>query len=216
MVFFHGDMHPGNFFINKNGKLVPIDFGIMGRLKIADRLFLARLLQAILKKDYLLVAKLHKEKGMLPENKSIHSFALAIRSISTPILDKTLEQISLGNLLGQLFGLAHKWELNIQPQFLLLQKTMVMAEGIGRQLNPNADMWNIARPMVSDWLKSNTLTNARFNEFLDDFIKIAYKFPKIIEKIENEEKPQINSLSQKYYIILFTAIISFVIGSILF
>ena len=215
--FFHGDMHPGNFFINSSGQLIPIDFGIMGRLNISDRLFLARLLKAILDRDFLLVAKLHKEKGMLPDNQSINAFALAVRSISTPILDKKLGQISLGSLLGQLFSLAHRWELDIQPQFLLLQKTMVMAEGIGRQLNPDADMWEIARPMVTSWLTSNALTNNKFTEIVEDLKIISNKLPKIIDKLDNNKEPVINvSLFQKNSFLLITAIISFVIGSILF
>ena len=210
-------MHPVNFFINTSGQLIPIDFGIMGRLNISDRLFLARLLKAVLDKNFLLVAKLHKEKGMLPNYQSINAFALAVRSISIPILDKKLGQISLGSLLGQLFSLAHRWELDIQPQFLLLQKTMVMAEGIGRQLNPNADMWEIARPMVSRWLSSNAFTSNKFTEVIENLKLISDKLPKFIDQIDSEKKPVINvSLFQKNYLVFIIAIISFVFGSIFF
>ena len=123
--FFHADMHPGNVFIIPNGQIVPVDFGIMGRLKVSDRVFLARLLKSILEHNFLKVAKLHVDKGILPPDKSIESFAQEIRSISTPILNKKLGQISLGNLLGELFSLASKWKLNIQPQFLLLHLLMI-------------------------------------------------------------------------------------------
>ena len=195
--FFHADMHPGNIFINSEGKLVPVDFGIMGRLKISDRIFLAKLLKAILDKNFDEVAKLHIDNGMLPANTSISGFAQAVRSISTPILDKELGQISLGNLLGQLFSMANKWQINIQPQFLLLQKTMVMAEGVGRQISPETNMWEMSRPMISEWLTSQKFRNEQFQEILSDIALAAHKIPKIIEKLENIDLNK-NRNSKKY------------------
>ena len=182
--FFHADMHPGNVFINPNGKIVPVDFGIMGRLKVSDRVFLARLLKSILEHNFLKVAQLHFDKGILPPDKSIESFAQEIRSISTPILNKKLGQISLGNLLGELFSLASKWKLNIQPQFLLLQKTMVMAEGIGRQLNPDTDMWVMSKPLVNDWLYSTDLKIKYAEEIYMDINMAGKKIPEIIDKLD--------------------------------
>ena len=182
--FFHADMHPGNVFINPNGKIVPVDFGIMGRLKVSDRVFLARLLKSILENNFLKVAQLHFDKGILPPDKSIESFAQEIRSISTPILNKKLGQISLGNLLGELFSLASKWRLNIQPQFLLLQKTMVMAEGIGRQLNPDTDMWVMSKPLVNDWLYSTDLKIKYAEEIYMDINMAGKKIPEIIDKLD--------------------------------
>ena len=181
--FFHADMHPGNVFIIPNGQIVPVDFGIMGRLKVSDRVFLARLLKSILEHNFLKVAKLHVDKGILPPDKSIESFAQEIRSISTPILNKKLGQISLGNLLGELFSLASKWKLSIQPQFLLLQKTMVMAEGIGRQLNPDTDMWVMSKPLVNDWLSSNDLKIKYAEEIYMDINMAGKKLPAIIDKL---------------------------------
>ena len=181
--FFHADMHPGNVFIIPNGQIVPVDFGIMGRLKVSDRVFLARLLKSILEHNFLRVAKLHVDKGILPPDKSIESFAQEIRSISTPILNKKLGQISLGNLLGELFSLASKWKLSIQPQFLLLQKTMVMAEGIGRQLNPDTDMWVMSKPLVNDWLSSNDLKIKYAEEIYMDINMAGKKLPAIIDKL---------------------------------
>ena len=181
--FFHADMHPGNVFIIPNGQIVPVDFGIMGRLKVSDRVFLARLLKSILEHNFLKVAKLHVDKGILPPDKSIESFAQEIRSISTPILNKKLGQISLGNLLGELFSLASKWKLSIQPQFLLLQKTMVMAEGIGRQLNPDTDMWVMSKPLVNDWLSSNDLKIKYAEEIYMDINMAGKKLPGIIDKL---------------------------------
>ena len=190
-------MHPGNIFINSEGKLVPVDFGIMGRLKISDRIFLAKLLKAILDKNFDEVAKLHIDNGMLPANTSVSGFAQAVRSISTPILDKELGQISLGNLLGQLFSMANKWQINIQPQFLLLQKTMVMAEGVGRQISPETNMWEMSRPMISEWLTSQKFRNEQFQEILSDIALAAHKIPKILEKLENIDLNK-NRNSRKY------------------
>ena len=182
--FFHADMHPGNVFVSSESVIVPVDFGIMGRLKVSDRIFLARLLKSILDRDFLKVAQLHFDKGILPPSASIESFAQEIRSISLPLLDKTIGQISLGNLLGELFGLASKWKLTIQPQFLLLQKTMVMAEGLGRQLSPETDMWVMARPMVIEWLSSSEIKVKQFDEIIKDIKFAGKRLPEILNKID--------------------------------
>ncbi len=216
--FFHADMHPGNIFINNEGKLVPVDFGIMGRLKISDRIFLAKLLKAILDKNFEEVAKLHIDNGMLPANTSVSAFAQAVRSISTPILDKELGQISLGNLLGQLFAMASKWQINIQPQFLLLQKTMVMAEGVGRQISPKTNMWEMSRPLISEWLTSQKFRNEQLQEILSDLVLLAYKVPSIIEKIEKieltKEKQRYNSRLPLLSLILILLILLIIVSKL--
>ena len=185
--FFHADMHPGNLFVTKEGKLMPVDFGIMGRLNISDRIFLGKLLKSILDRNFKDVAQLHLDKGMIPSSTSINGFAQAIRSVSTPILDKKLGQISLGNLLGQLFGMANRWQITIQPQFLILQKTMVMAEGVGRQMNPETDMWKMARPMVENWLNSQSFKNEMIKEYINNFKLITNQLPVILEKINSND-----------------------------
>ena len=182
--FFHADMHPGNGFINSQGVIIPVDFGIMGRLHVSDRIFLAQLLKAILDRNFLKVAQLHFDKGILPSNTSIESFSQEIRALSIPLLDKKIGQISLGNLLGELFSLASKWKLNIQPQFLLLQKTIVMAEGIGRQLNPETDMWVMSKPLVNEWLSSTDLKKKFSQEVFSNIKMISKKLPEIINKFD--------------------------------
>ena len=182
--FFHADMHPGNVFINSEGVIIPVDFGIMGRLHVSDRIFLAQLLKAILDRNFLKVAQLHFDKGILPSNTSIESFSQEIRALSIPLLDKKIGQISLGNLLGELFSLASKWKLNIQPQFLLLQKTIVMAEGIGRQLNPETDMWVMSKPLVNEWLSSTDLKKKFSQEVFSNIKMISKKLPEIIHKFD--------------------------------
>ena len=203
--FFHADMHPGNVFVTPESLIVPVDFGIMGRLKVSDRIFLAMLLKSILDRDFLKVAQLHYDKGILPPSASIESFAQEIRSISLPLLDKKLGQISLGNLLGELFSLASKWKLTIQPQFLLLQKTMVMAEGLGRQLSPETDMWIMSRPMVIDWLSSPELKVKQIDEIINDIKFAGKRLPEILNKIDTfyETQDIINkNKSPKTFIIL--------------
>ena len=196
--FFHADMHPGNVFINSQGVIIPVDFGIMGRLHVSDRIFLAQLLKAILDRNFLKVAQLHFDKGILPSNTSIESFSQEIRALSIPLLDKKIGQISLGNLLGELFSLASKWKLNIQPQFLLLQKTIVMAEGIGRQLNPETDMWVMSKPLVNEWLSSTDLKKKFSQEVFSNIKMISKKLPEIIHKFDATLDYQSNKDQKKF------------------
>ena len=196
--FFHADMHPGNVFINSEGVIIPVDFGIMGRLHVSDRIFLAQLLKAILDRNFLKVAQLHFDKGILPSNTSIESFSQEIRALSIPLLDKKIGQISLGNLLGELFSLASKWKLNIQPQFLLLQKTIVMAEGIGRQLSPETDMWVMSKPLVNEWLSSTDLKKKFSQEVFSNIKMISKKLPEIIHKFDEALDYQSNKDQKKF------------------
>ena len=138
--FFHGDMHPGNILIDDKGVLVPIDFGIMGRLSNQDRQFLALLLTYLLNRNYKKVVEIHYEANMLGKDISHDHLSQAIRAISTPILNKPIGEVSLAKLLGQILSLSKKFNIEVQPQFTLLQKTMLMAEGTTRQINPNINM----------------------------------------------------------------------------
>ena len=182
--FFHGDMHPGNIFIDKNGTLVPIDFGIMGRLKNKDRHFLALLLTYLLNKDYKKVVEIHAEANMLGDDISYEQLAQAIRAISTPILNKPIGEVSLARLLGQILGLSKTYNIEIQSQFSLLQKTMLMAEGTARQLSPEINMWELSRPLINKWINE---TDDPF-KILEDWIHknkiVLLKIPEIINKID--------------------------------
>ena len=129
-------MHPGNIFIRDDGVLVPIDFGIMGDLNLKDRLFLARLLDTMLDRDYDAVARLHADAGMIGKDVPIEGFAQAVHAVTEPIMDKPMASVSLGAVLGRIFGLARRFQVEVQPQFNLLQKTMVMAEGVGNNSTP--------------------------------------------------------------------------------
>ena len=148
--FFHADLHPGNLFIEADGAIVVVDFGIMGRLDRKTRYYLADMLLAFLQGDYRRVAEVHFEAGYVPARQSLESFAQACRSIGEPILGRPLHEISLGRLLAQLFQVTEQFEMETQPQLLLLQKTMVLAEGVGRLLDPSVNMWALARPHIED------------------------------------------------------------------
>jgi len=187
--FFHADMHPGNIFVRNDGILVPVDFGIMGYLDFTDRLFLARLLNAMLTRDYDMVAKLHRDAGMLPDSISLHQFAQSIRAVADPVMDKPIGAVSLGTVLGQILQIANRFEIEVQTQFTLLQKTMVMAEGVARQLNPNADMWQLARPLAEDWMRSEAGMTQRAGAIFDDITAALHRLPRLIDALETPPPP---------------------------
>ena len=182
--YFHADMHPGNIFIRDDGVLVPIDFGIMGDLNLKDRLFLARLMNALLDRDYDTVAHLHAEAGMIGADVPVDGFAQAIRAVTEPIMDKPMASVSLGAILGQIFGLARRYQVEVQPQYNLLQKTMVMAEGVGRQLNPDANMWPIARELAEDWAQEQQGLAAQISSLADKMLMVGLRLPEWLDKAE--------------------------------
>ncbi|MDX1541181.1 MAG: 2-polyprenylphenol 6-hydroxylase, partial [Geminicoccaceae bacterium] len=159
--FFHADMHPGNMFIDGEGRLCPVDFGIMGRLDPPTRRFLGEMLLGFLTADYERVADVHFTAGYVPADQDKAAFMQACRAVGEPIRDRPLAEISLGRLLGQLFEVTETFAMETQPQLLLLQKTMVVAEGVGRALNPAVNMWQLAQPMVEAWIRENLGPEAR-------------------------------------------------------
>ena len=185
--YFHADMHPGNIFITADGTLVPIDFGIMGQLEFTDRLFLARLLMAILDRDYDLVARLHHEAGMLSAHVPLPLFAQSLRSVVDPVLGKTLADISLGTVLGQILQISSHFEISVQPQFNLLQKTMMMAEGVARTLNPQADMWHLARPLAENWITSEVTLFAQARQAVRDLTRLYHALPALLDRLDPPE-----------------------------
>ena len=182
--FFHADMHPGNIFIATDGTLVPIDFGIMGQLDFVDRLFLARLLTAMLDRDYDRVAQLHADAGMLGQDVSLAAFAQSIRAVADPVMGKALGEVSLGIVLGQIFQISTRFAVEVQPQFNLLQKTMMMAEGVARQLNPQADMWTLARPLAANWMRDQANFARRIETVIEEALNIAARLPRILDALE--------------------------------
>ena len=156
--FFHADMHPGNLFVDvsqpDNPRFIAVDFGIVGTLNTADQRYLAENFLAFFQRDYRKVATLHVESGWVPSHIRIEEFESAIRTVSEPLFEKPLKEMSFGKTLLRLFQTAERFEMNIQPQFLLLQKTLITVEGLSRQLYPDLDLWRTAKPFLENWMKT--------------------------------------------------------------
>ena len=153
--FFHADMHPGNLFLDKEGRLVAVDFGIMGRLGMKERRFLAEILLGFITRDYRRVAEVHFEAGYVPGHHSVENFAQAIRAIGEPIHNRTAEEISMAKLLSLLLEVTGLFDMQTRPELILLQKTMVVVEGVARGFDPKLDIWKIADPVVREWITHN-------------------------------------------------------------
>ena len=185
--YFHADMHPGNIFIREDGVLVPIDFGIMGYLEFGDRLFLAQLLSAMLERDYDEVALLHKNAGMLKNNVSVHQFSQAIRAVADPLMGKALGEVSLATVLGQILQISTRFEIEVQPEYNLLQKTMMMAEGVARQLNPKADMWQLAKPWAEDWMTQEASLPKQAEQTIKAIFALTTRLPTLLDSLEHPQ-----------------------------
>jgi ubiquinone biosynthesis protein len=151
--FFHADMHPGNLFVDDGGNLIAVDFGIMGRLRPQERRFLAEILYGFITRNYHRTAEVHFEAGYVPRHHSVESFAQAIRAIGEPIHNRSAEDISMAKLLMLLFEVTGLFDMKTRPELLLLQKTMVVVEGVARSLDPKLDMWTVAEPVVREWIE---------------------------------------------------------------
>ena len=160
--FFHADMHPGNLFVDDEGRIVAVDFGIMGRLGLKERRFLAEILHGFITRNYRRVAEVHFEAGYVPRRHSVDLFAQALRAIGEPIMDRPASEISMAQLLGQLFQYTEVFDMQTRPELLLLQKTMVVVEGVGRSLDPELNMWTTAEPVVKAWMESQIGPEAQF------------------------------------------------------
>lgn len=193
--YFHADMHPGNFLVEPDGTLVMLDFGIMGRLDLKSRLYLAEMLMGFLTGDYRRVAEIHFQAGYVPAHKSVDYFTQACRSIGQPILGKPLAEISLGRLLGQLFQITETFEMETQPQLLMLQKTMMLAEGVGRLLKPDANMWQLAEPLIESWVTKHLSLPGKVYRQGQEFTDILKDFPQIARLLETRLK---NATSTDY------------------
>ncbi len=183
--FFHADMHQGNIFIDKSGQIVPIDFGIMGRLDKLSKRFLAEILYGFIQRDYKKVAEVHLAAELVPKNVPVDELAQALRSIGEPIFGQTVKDISGGKLLKQLFDVTEKFNMQTQPQLLLLQKTMVVVEGVARKLNPNTNIWETSRPVLENWLRESKDPINSISETIKDtkeVIKKLPEFPEVMEK----------------------------------
>jgi ubiquinone biosynthesis protein len=185
--FFHGDMHQGNLFVDPKGNIVPVDFGIMGRLDKNNRKFLAEILYGFIQRDYVKVAEVHFQAGLVPQNASKDEFAQALRSVGEPIFGQSIKDISGGNLLAQLFEITEKFNMATQPPLLLLQKTMVVVEGVARKLYPETNIWEVSKPVLEDWLKNLKSPKSTIDTALNtsaEIIKRIPDFPGLMDKAE--------------------------------
>lgn len=190
--FFHADMHPGNIFVSyetpEDPKYLGVDFGIMGTLSVEDQRYLAENLLAFFNQDYRRVAELHLESGWVPADTRIDHFESAIRTVCEPIFQKPISEISFGNLLLRLFQTARRFQMEVQPQLVLLQKTLLNIEGLGRQLDPELDLWKTAKPFLDRWMSEQVGMHA--------LVKGMRKhLPKVLE-----QAPELPSLVHNYFL----------------
>lgn len=202
--YFHADMHPGNIFVNcndpENPSYIAIDCGIMGTLNESDKRYLAQNFVAFFNRDYRQIAELHVQSGWISSKVSIEEFESAIRTACEPIFGKSLDEISFGHFLIQLFQTARRFEMEVQPQLVLLQKTLLYIEGLGRQLYPQLDLWETAQPFLKKWLADTYGPKAAFNKIKQKMPKWLEELPEFPEKISaflntsSQQSNQQNSL----------------------
>ncbi|GHA22834.1 putative protein kinase UbiB [Devosia pacifica] len=186
--FFHADMHPGNLFVDpRSGDIIAVDFGIMGRINRSERRFLADILYGFITRDYRMVAQRHFDIGYVPETQSVDDFSLAIRSIGEPLHGRTATEISMARVLGQLFAITELFDMQTRPELVLLQKSMVLVEGVARALDPDLDIWTVAEPVVGEWLRREQGPLGKFEdlrESLETLGTAARRVPLLIAEAE--------------------------------
>jgi ubiquinone biosynthesis protein len=181
--FFHADMHQGNLMVTRDGQLVALDFGITGRIGFKEQLFLAEILFGFITRNYKRIAEVHFEAGYVPDHKNVDDFAQALRAIGEPILDLPADKISMARLLTQLFEVTEQFDMVTQPQLLLLQKTMVVVEGVARTLNPNLNMWTTAEPVVRQWIERKLGPIGKIEQAADGALslgRMALQLPEVL------------------------------------
>lgn len=202
--FFHADMHPGNIFVSNDGKYIAVDFGIMGTLNSTDQRYLAENFLAFFKRDYHRVAQLHIDSGWVAKDTRVDEFESAIRTVCEPIFDKPLKEISFGQLLLRLFQVARRFNMEVQPQLALLQKTLLNIEGLGRQLYPELDLWKTAKPFLERWMTQQIGPKAMLRHLRENVPLWAERLPKLpnlfFDVLEQAKKGEIRyKLDEEQY-----------------
>jgi ubiquinone biosynthesis protein len=185
--FFHADMHQGNLFVDEQGRIVAVDFGIMGRLGMKERRFLAEILHGLITRDYKRAADVHYWAGYVPPHHPVAVFAQALRAIGEPIHGRTASEISMADLLGQLFAYTEVFDMQTRPELILLQKSMVIVEGVARSLDPNLNLWTTAEPVAREWVEKNYGVSGRLREAgegAEVLGRILTDLPGIIERLD--------------------------------
>ncbi|MDN4502120.1 ubiquinone biosynthesis regulatory protein kinase UbiB [Alteromonadaceae bacterium BrNp21-10] len=190
--FFHADMHPGNIFVSRetpdNPQYIGIDFGIVGTLNSEDKRYLAENFVAFFNRDYRKVATLHVDSGWVPADTNVDEFEHAVRAVCDPIFQKPLAEISFGIVLLQLFNTARRFNMTVQPQLVLLQKTLLYIEGLGRQLYPQLDLWQTAKPFLENWMKEQMGLSAMFKKISDNLPYWSEKLPEMPDLVHDTLK----------------------------
>jgi ubiquinone biosynthesis protein len=190
--FFHADMHPGNIFVARDGRYCGIDYGIMGSLPEVDKNCLALIFIAFFKRDYKAVAVAHIEAGWVPADTRVEEFEGAVRSVCEPIFDKPLKDIYFGKLLLRLFEVGRRFRMDIQPQLVLLQKTLLQVEGLGRHLDPELDLRSAAQPILERWMRENYGARGLWRQLKDEaprWSKLVPELPRLVHKILSDDAP---------------------------
>jgi ubiquinone biosynthesis protein len=183
--FFHGDQHPGNMSVDEEGRIVAVDFGIMGRLDHPTRTLLADMLLATLQRDYRKLAEVQAEAGFLPHGQPLELFAQSLRAVCEPIFGQRLERISFARLLGQLLHLTESFQMPVQPQLVLLQKNMLMAEGVSRALDPSLNIWMLAEPLIADWVRKNRGPHVRALRSAEEVQQMLARLPHLARQADS-------------------------------
>jgi ubiquinone biosynthesis protein len=198
--FFHADMHPGNIFVGKNGIYSGVDFGIMGTLSDEDKSYLARNFAAFFERDYKAVAVAHIEAGWVPKNTRVDEFESAIRSVCEPIFDKPLKDIYFGNVLLRLFEVSRRFKMQIQPQLVLLQKTLLQVEGLGRQLYPELDLRPVAQPILKRWMDEQIGVRGLFKQIRKEgalWTSTIPQLPRLVHRaLENNPSDRLHAIEE--------------------
>ncbi|MHA7820137.1 MAG: 2-polyprenylphenol 6-hydroxylase [Erythrobacter sp.] len=188
--FFHADMHQGNLFIEEDGTIVAIDFGIMGRIDRRARQWLAEILYGLTTGNYQRVAEIHFEAQYVPSYHSVGEFATALRAVGEPMRGKPVSELSVGQMLDGLFAITRDFDMQTQPHLLLLQKTMVMVEGIATQLNPEINMWDVSAPYVRSWIRDELGPEAALADRLKEDTETLLRLPGLIRRLEEKYPPK--------------------------
>jgi ubiquinone biosynthesis protein len=183
--FFHADMHPGNIFVEPSGRYIAVDFGIVGSLSTEDQRYLAENLLAFFKRDYNRVAVLHVESGWVPPGTRVDEFEAAIRTVCEPIFERPFAEISFGHLLLRLFQTARRFNMEVQPQLVLLQKTLLNIEGLGRQIDPQLNLWSTAKPFLERWMSEQVGVRSFFNRIKNNIPSWGESLPEVPQLIHD-------------------------------
>ncbi|TDI80280.1 MAG: ubiquinone biosynthesis regulatory protein kinase UbiB [Betaproteobacteria bacterium] len=189
--YFHADMHPGNIFVGRDGRYIAVDFGIMGTLTDEDKNYLAQNFLAFFNHDYRRVAQAHVEAGWAPKDTRVDDFENAIRAVCEPIFDKPLKEISFGRVLLQLFQTSRQFHVEIQPQLVMLQKTLLNIEGLGRDLDPDLDLWSTAKPYLGNWMSEQVGWRGilrRLNKEAPNWAMMLPQFPRLMYHALSEDR----------------------------